>query len=103
MQKIVNRIFELSKSEKKTLIELGLKCSEEVGEMAQAILSYADAPGCGYKGKSADDVIEEAVDTIIVALCTISRVQDGNVDEENVKAIFRAKLDRWVEKSISKG
>jgi len=81
--------------EKKTIQELALKTSEEVGELAQAVLSVTSAPGCRYKQKTWDDVDEEAVDVVICAFATALK---GAPDPERLKTIFERKMAKWKEK-----
>lgn len=76
----------------KDLTQRGLKCSEEVGELAQAILSYTNACGCSYKKLGVDKVLEEAIDVIIVALSIVCSI-DGGI--ENFDKEFEAKLLKW--------
>ena len=106
--KLVNfeEISRLTEIDKKTLLERTLKLSEEVGEVAQAMLSYSNACGCGYKNKSKEDLVEEPVaeettapeDVIIVASSIISQSYDNDVDMETVKSIYDKKLSKWKEK-----
>lgn len=69
-----------------------------MGEVAQAVLSYSNACGCGYKNKSKEDVVEECLDVIIVASAIISQSYDDIIDLEHVKNIYSKKLDKWKEK-----
>ncbi|MEG2985747.1 MAG: MazG-like family protein, partial [Peptostreptococcaceae bacterium] len=71
-------IEKLTVIDKKTLVERTLKLSEEVGEVAQAVLSYSDACGCGYKNKTKEDVVEECLDVIIVASAIIAQSYDND-------------------------
>lgn len=98
--KLVNfeEISRLTEIDKKTLLERTLKLSEEVGEVAQAMLSYSNACGCGYKKKSKEDLVEECLDVIIVASSIISQSYDNDVDIETVKSIYNKKLSKWKEK-----
>ena len=98
--KLVNfeEISRLTEIDKKTLLERTLKLSEETGEVAQAVLSYSKACGCGYKNKSKEDLLEECIDVIIVASSIISQSYDNDVDIENVKRIYNKKLVKWKEK-----
>ena len=98
--KIVNfeEISRLTEIDKKTLLERTLKLSEETGEVAQAVLSYSKACGCGYKNKSKEDLLEECIDVIIVASSIISQSYDNDVDIEKVKSIYNKKLAKWKEK-----
>jgi NTP pyrophosphatase (non-canonical NTP hydrolase) len=93
MEELIQKIYQFKDG--KTLKERALKLTEEAGEVAGAVLSYTQAPGCGYKNKTKEDVIEECVDTIIVALNILSAVNDYNVDEELIKEIINKKLDKW--------
>lgn len=92
--KLVNfeEISRLTEIDKKTLLERTLKLSEEVGEVAQAMLSYSNACVCGYKKKSKEDLVEECLDVIIVASSIISQSYDNDVDIETVKSIYNKNL-----------
>lgn len=99
MDEIVDLIFDIAiKYEKKTLIEMALKASEELGELSQAILSYQKVHGCGYKELGLEDVNEEACDVLIVVMAMISRAQ---ISKEEMKTMLHKKLDKWMEKSAS--
>ena len=91
-------IQKLTSIDKKSLVERTLKLSEEVGEVAQAVLSYSNACGCGYKNKSKEDIIEECLDVIIVASAIISQNYDNKIDIENIKKIYNEKLEKWKDK-----
>ncbi|GAA0116102.1 MazG-like family protein [Clostridium senegalense] len=103
MEKTINlnfeKIEELTKLDKKTLVERALKLSEEVGEVSEAILSYCNVCGCGYKKKGREDVIEECLDVIIVASSLISHVSDGNLDNNFIRNLYLKKINKWEEKS----
>ena len=94
----MNEIQKLTSIDKKSLVERTLKLSEEVGEVAQAVLSYSNACGCGYKNKSKEDIIEECLDVIIVASAIISQNYDNKIDIENIKKIYHEKLEKWKDK-----
>jgi NTP pyrophosphatase (non-canonical NTP hydrolase) len=98
MEEILEKIFEIaSKYEKKNLIEMTLKASEELGELSQAVLSYTNTPSCGYKGKTIEDINEEACDLLIVTMAILSR---ANISKEDMKKMIHKKLDKWLEKAI---
>ena len=84
----------LNKEEDKSTTQKALKLSEEVGEVAEAVLSYSDAPGCGYKGKTHKDVLEEAADVIIVAASLALDV--GN--KEELLDTLSKKCNKWESK-----
>ncbi|WP_245808901.1 hypothetical protein [Shouchella patagoniensis] len=50
MEQLLKQIQKLSQQEQKTLEQMVLKLSEEVGETAQAILSYNKASGSVQAG-----------------------------------------------------
>jgi len=96
------KIFEASRHDQKTLVEKALKLAEESGEVAQAMLSYMNAPACGYKGKNKENVIEECWDCIITAASIIFQVEDGKVDGEFSTDMRDKKLNKWIAKSTTK-
>lgn len=100
MEEILEKIFDIAiKYEKKSLIEMSLKGSEELGELAQAVLSYQQSPGCGYKGKTLEDINEEACDVIIIMMALISK---AGISKEEMKAMINTKLDKWFKKTQGK-
>lgn len=92
MIELLKKVQELTHYDYKTLTEKALKCSEEVGELAQAVLSYTNACGCGYKGLGVEEVLEESVDVIIVALSIICSIDNG---VDNFDAEFDRKMEKW--------
>jgi len=94
---IDNKDFtELSKNNPKSLIEIGLKLSEESGELAEAILSYEQVNGSTYKNGSIEDVKQESVDVVMVALSAFYKV--GGTTKEFTK-ILEEKTEKWKSKS----
>jgi len=99
MDKLINEILEISRNkEGKSPIQLTVKCMEELGEVAEAILSYEGASGCGYKGKTLDNVKEEAIDVILVIFALTAKL---GMDEDEIKSIIKTKLLKW-QKVIAK-
>jgi len=98
--KLLDEIFEISRTkEGKSLQELTLKCSEEVGELAQAVLSFTGACGCTYKKLNKEDVIEELADVFLVNLAMVAKL---DITKEEFKAEIERKLNKWVEKVTEK-
>lgn len=95
---LLKGIFEASELDTKSLTQKALKLSEETGEVAQAVLSYTEAPGCAAKNKTKEDVIEECVDCVITATSIIYQVQNGEVNEEELLNEFNRKLRKWISK-----
>lgn len=102
LKDLMYKIFEASKNDKKNLDKKMHKLSEEVGEVAEAILSCDGADGCSYKGKTKEHVVEELVDVIMIAGSMIYLVEGGKVDEDKVDKILDKKISKWLEK-IGKG
>jgi NTP pyrophosphatase (non-canonical NTP hydrolase) len=93
------KIFEASIFDKKSLEQKALKLAEETGEVAQAILSYCDAPACGYKNKTKENVIEELIDCIITASSILYQIEEGIVNEAQFCKVLDTKLEKWINKS----
>ena len=72
-----------------------LKCAEEVGELAQAVLSFTGAKGCVYKEKKKEHVIEEMADVFIVNLAMVARL---DITKEEFKIEIERKLKKWLDK-----
>ena len=97
MKQAFNRITEITNIDGKSLVERALKTSEEAGELAGATLSYVKAPGTSYKNLGKDDVIEEAVDTLICAFSMIAHASP-EMTLEDISSIVNKKMDKWEEK-----
>ena len=97
----LNMINKLTKLDTKSLLERTLKLSEECGEVAEATLSYLGTNGSDYKNKQLDDVIEENLDVIMVAISNISQVLNYKADK-NIQDLFDTKLQKWYNKCCCK-
>ncbi len=92
----ISDIKQLSIENKKSLEQIALKLSEETGEVSQALLSYLKANGSEYKALEADDVREECVDVVIVALSLFYKL---NGEDSEFEKMFDKKVEKWKEKS----
>lgn len=92
----LSNIKELSLDNKKSLEQIALKLTEETGEVAQALLSNVGASGSEYKNLNSDDVKEECVDVIMVALSLFYKL--GGEDQE-LQSVFEDKVQKWKEKT----
>lgn len=96
---IMHRILDVGRTTRKNSnLERRLtKATEELGELAEAILSMTSLKNT--KGKTKDDVISEAVDVAIlvmdIALTMDQRILSGDVRIEKIQKIFNQKLDKW--------
>lgn len=88
-------IKQLSIKNEKSLEQIVLKLAEETGEVSQALLSYLKANGSAYKGLTDEDVKEECVDVIIVALSLFYKL---NGQDAEFESIFDKKVAKWKEK-----
>ena len=75
-----------------------LKATEEVGELAEAILSATSASGA--KGKTWMDIVQEAVDVAIMGIDIALTKPPGSAYTDDewravVKEMFATKLAKW--------
>lgn len=87
-------VKELSASDKKNLNQKVLKLMEEAGELAKVALPYEHAFGTNHRFVTPRRILEEAVDTILVAL---SVPYSLGFDDDDIAEMMRAKLDFWAE------
>ncbi len=92
LQKLLDQITQLSLRDTKTLSQKGLKASEEVGELARAILPLEGAHGTNHRLPSTDKVVEECADMILVAYSIAASL--GLTIEDFAKVLAR-KADYW--------
>lgn len=90
--KIIEFIKTLSKNDKKTLIGKALKTTEEVGELAKAILPYENASGTLHRFVNREQILENAVD---VMLCAMSIAYDLKYTDEEIEAMMLEKATKW--------
>ncbi|MFP3719895.1 MazG-like family protein [Niallia circulans] len=81
--------------EPKTLEQMALKLSEEAGEVSQAVLSYLNASGSDYKQLNKEDIKEECVDTLLVALSLFYKLSNR---EEELCDLLDKKMNKWENK-----
>ena len=97
----IREIKELHTQERKSILELGLKLSEELGELSEAILTTENAPGCGYKSQTKnitkERILEECVDIIIVTFCIVFK---SGFSFTSISDMLKNKINKWTEKSL---
>jgi NTP pyrophosphatase (non-canonical NTP hydrolase) len=91
LELLLKEIKLLSEKEPKTLEQMALKLSEEVGETSQAVLSYIKASGSEYKQLGIDDVKEECIDVILVALAMFYKLSEN---DKELHELISKKLDK---------
>lgn len=87
-------VKELSTFDKKNLSQKTLKLMEEVGELAKATLPYEHAYGTNHRFITPEKILEESVDSILVAL---SIPYSLGFSDEDIAAMMKKKLDFWAE------
>jgi NTP pyrophosphatase (non-canonical NTP hydrolase) len=85
-------IRSLTKLDGKTKVQRALKLCEETGEVAAAILSETNAPGCEYKKLDINDVKEEIADVIILAG---SLIADYGFSDDEINQQIIKKCEKW--------
>ncbi|WP_260288745.1 MazG-like family protein [Peribacillus aracenensis] len=95
MEQLLKEIKLLSEKEPKTLEQMALKLSEEVGETSQAVLSYLKVSGSEYKQLGIGDVKEECIDVILVALAMFYKLSEN---DKELQELISKKLDKWESK-----
>jgi NTP pyrophosphatase (non-canonical NTP hydrolase) len=85
-------IKDLSTKDKKTLSQKALKLTEEVGELARAILPYDSAPGTNHRFSDREQILEEIVD---VYLSNISISHSLGFTDEEVNEMLNKKSKKW--------
>ena len=89
---MLKKIEKLSLENEKSLEQIGLKLSEETGEVTQALLSATNAPGSKYKSEDIEDVKEECVDVVMVALSLYFKIGGTTEELENT---LKIKTNKW--------
>jgi NTP pyrophosphatase (non-canonical NTP hydrolase) len=91
---IPHKIREISLLETKTLVERGLKLTEEVGELAAEILKFEGLKPTN--GKSGIDVLQalrlEAVDCMLMSMDILAYTQ---TTDDRIKEIIESQLEKW--------
>ena len=91
---LLTYVRELTRQDRKSLAEKGLKSFEEGGELAKAILPYVSAHGTSHRFVTANKILEEVADVILVAL---SIAYDVGFDDDDVADMMKHKSDYWAE------
>lgn len=87
-------IRQLSVADKKTLSQKGLKLAEECGELAKDILPYETASGSLHKIVHKNQILENSIDNILVAL---SIAYSLDYTDEEIVAMMHKKANYWAQ------
>lgn len=91
---LLKYIKELSQVDRKNLSQKVLKLMEEAGELAKAALPYDHAFATNHRFVTPEKILEEAVDSILVAL---SIPYTLGFDDEDIANMMKKKADFWAE------
>jgi NTP pyrophosphatase (non-canonical NTP hydrolase) len=83
---------ELSNRDPKTLLQKALKTTEEVGELAKAVLPYENAPQNTHKFSDKQKILEEVADTMLGA---ISVAYNLGLDTDQIESMLWKKAEYW--------
>jgi NTP pyrophosphatase (non-canonical NTP hydrolase) len=85
-------IRSLTAKDKKTLSQKALKTTEEVGELAKAILPFENADGTKHRFSNKEKIIEESIDVI---LCALSIAYELGADDDRIEELMWRKSEFW--------
>lgn len=92
MEQELMLLKDLSVSDKKSLQEFLLKLMEESGELAESVMSSLKMDGTEYKNKTVENVKEESIDCMIVALAIYFK---SGGKEKDLSGKVHDKLVKW--------
>jgi NTP pyrophosphatase (non-canonical NTP hydrolase) len=91
--KIPKRVKKISRLEKKSLVERGLKLNEEAGELAAEILKLKGLKGSSKSKKEIlFDLHLEAIDCLLMAMDILVHTK---ASEKRIEQIMNSQLDKW--------
>lgn len=91
---IIELVKALTLTDTKTLTQKALKLSEECGEMAKHVLPYENAAGTLHRVVHKGHILEEAVDSMLVAL---SIAYSLGFDDNDIASVMQKKALYWAQ------
>jgi len=91
-KELLNYIRTLSMRDKKTLTQKALKATEEVGELARAVLPYEGAYATNHRFTQPEDILEECVDTM---LCVLAIAYNLKFTDDQIEETIVKKAEKW--------
>jgi NTP pyrophosphatase (non-canonical NTP hydrolase) len=98
-KELLDFIKSLSQNDTKTLTQKALKTSEEVGELAKAVLPFEGAAGTLHRFTDKQKILEEACDTM---LCSMS-IANQIATEKEISDMLWEKSKKWSELQSREG
>lgn len=92
MTELEEKIKELSLNDTKNLSQMGLKLTEECGELAKVLLPFDNADGTRHRFVDRDALIEGVVDVILVARSILYKLR---VHDDKYNAMLLKKTHYW--------
>lgn len=91
-KQLLQYIAHLSKQDKKTISQKGLKIVEELGELAKELLPYDNAFATTHRFPNKEKILEESVDVILTAL---SIAYSLDFTDEEIDTMMVNKSEKW--------
>jgi len=82
----------LSENDKKTLSQKALKTTEEIGELAKAILPFENAAGTLHRFTDREKILDSSVDVI---LCALSIAHELKFNDQEIEDMMFEKSRKW--------
>lgn len=93
-QSTLDHIKKLTQNDTKTLSQKGLKTSEEVGELAAAILPYENAHGTTHRFIAKEHILEEVADVFLTSRSIAYQLGFTDLD---IDQMIERKMLKWEE------
>ena len=90
--KLLDYIQELSLKDKKKLAEKGLKCGEEFGELAKAILPYVSAYATRHRFVDKYKILDCVADNILTAMSVAYEI---GFTHDDIESMLNRKAIKW--------
>lgn len=99
-KELINFLRELTVNDTKTLTQKALKTTEEVGELAKAILPFENAAGTLHRFSDKKKILENVVD---VFLTSISIAYELGFTDDEVDEMINLKSKKWAKLQHKEG
>jgi NTP pyrophosphatase (non-canonical NTP hydrolase) len=91
-KELLSFIRTLSDNDTKTLTQKALKTTEEVGELAKAVLPFENAAGTLHRFIQKKQILENSIDVI---LCALSIAQSLGYSDQEIEDMMAEKAKKW--------
>lgn len=94
----LEKIDKIVNKERKNIMQMALKLSEETGELSEAILSLTEASGSKYKNLGHAEALEECVDVILISYALFHKLNEETDYAFDFNDILDMKISKWLDK-----